>query len=71
MSDPVRSDRTGLAGIAVVALAVACCAAGPLLVAAVGSIAVGALVGVDAALALLVVAFVVLFLRHRKTGRSP
>lgn len=62
-----RSERLGLAGIAAAALAVICCAAGPLLVAWVGSVAVGALVGIGGGLAVLVSALTVLYLRRRSS----
>jgi len=62
-----RSERLGLAGIAAAALAVICCAAGPLLVAWVGSVAVGALVGIGGGLAVLVWALTVLYLRRRSS----
>ncbi len=41
MSQPGRGEKLGLAGVAAAALAVVCCAAGPLLLAWVGSVAVG------------------------------
>lgn len=62
-----RSERLGLAGIAAAALAVICCAAGPLLVAWVGSVAVGALVSIGGGLAVLVSALTVLYLRRRSS----
>ncbi len=67
MSQPGRSEKLGLAGIAAAALAVVCCAAGPLLVAWVGSVAVGALVGIGGGLAVLVCALTVLYLRRRSS----
>lgn len=54
MSQPGRGEKLGLAGVAAAALAVVCCAAGPLLLAWVGSVAVGALVGIGAGVAVLV-----------------
>jgi len=65
MSQPGRGEKLGLAGIAAAALAVVCCAAGPLLLAWVGSVAVGALVGIGAGVAVLVSSVTVLYLRRR------
>ena len=65
MSQPGRGEKLGLAGVAAAALAVVCCAAGPLLLAWVGSVAVGALVGIGAGVAVLVSALTVLYLRRR------
>ncbi len=70
MSEPAPNDKTGIAGIAVVALAVACCAGGPLVVAAVGSFTVGTLIGAGAGIVLLAAACTLLYLRHRPGGRS-
>ena len=74
MTEPTRSEKTGFAAIAGAAFAVACCAGGPLLVAAVGSLTVGAIVGVVAGVLLLMAACGALYLRHRaprETGRLP
>lgn len=74
MGEPARRDKTGLTGIAVAAVAVACCAGGPLLVAAVGSLTIGAIVGVGAGVLLLIAACGALYLRNRpprETGRLP
>lgn len=65
MSQPGRGEKLGLAGVAAAALTVVCCAAGPLLLAWVGSVAVGALVGIGAGVAVLVSAVTVLYLRRR------
>jgi len=64
MSEPGRGDKLGLASVGVAALAIACCAAGPLLGAWVGSLAVGALVGIGAGLGLLVAVLAILYLRR-------
>ena len=71
MTDPSQSDRTALAAAGVAAVAVACCAGGPLLVAFAGSLAVGALIGIAAALALLFAACGALYLRHRPSAKRP
>ncbi len=68
MSKPGGGGRLGLAGIAAAAVAIVCCAAGPLLVAWVGSVAVGALLGVGAGVAVVVVALTLLFLRRRSSS---
>ncbi|PZS34314.1 MAG: hypothetical protein DLM61_03800 [Pseudonocardiales bacterium] len=67
MSQPGRGEKPGLAGIAAAGLAVVCCAAGPLLFAWVGSVAVGALVGLGAGLAVLAVAVALLYMRRRSS----
>jgi len=64
-------DKTGLAAVGGVALAVACCAGGPLLAATVGSLAVGALLGIAAGIALLVAAGTTLWLRRRSRADKP
>jgi hypothetical protein len=51
MSEPSRGEKTGLLGIGAVAVAVLCCAGGPLLlVATAGSLAAGAWLGIGAGL---------------------
>ena len=62
------SGRLGWAGIAGAVLVVACCAGGPLLAAFVGSLALGALVGVGAGVCLLAAALTVLYARHHRRG---
>lgn len=71
---PARSqgagrDRAGIAAIAVALLAVVCCAAGPAILAAFASVALGAVVGwaagAVAALAVAVGVVVVVRRRHR------
>jgi len=61
-------SKLGLAGVAAAALAVICCAAGPLLVAFVASLAAGALVGFGVGLGLLVLAVTALCLRRRSSA---
>ncbi len=63
----------GLAGIGVVALAVVCCSALPLVAAFAGSIALGAVLGVGAGVVALVglVALVVLRARRRAACATP
>jgi len=70
MSQPRLREKLGLAGIAAAALAVLCCAAGPLLIAWVGSVAVGALLGIGAGVAVLIVAVTLLFLRRRSSSHK-
>ena len=65
MTDPAPQDRTALGAAGIAVLAVACCAGAPLLVAVAGSLAVGALAGIFAAVTALVVACGALYLRHR------
>ncbi len=60
--------RLGWAGIAGAVLVVACCAGGPLIFAFIGSLALGALVGVSAGVCLLLAALTVLYARHRGSG---
>ncbi len=69
VADPTPSGRTGLAAVAVAALAVACCAGGPLLVAVAGSLAVGASIGIGAAATLLVAGCVAWYMRRRPGAR--
>ncbi len=79
MASPNRDrggDKVGLAGVAVILLAVVCCAGGPLLVGAVGSAAVGTVLGLGAGLtaAAVVVIAIVLRVRARRqceTERPP
>jgi hypothetical protein len=71
VTEPAPNDKTGLAAIAIAALAVACCAGGPLLVAVVGSLAAGALIGIAAAVTLLLVACAAVHARHRPAKATP
>jgi len=72
MSEPA-GRKLGLAGVAAAVLAVVCCAAGPLLVAFVGSLALGALVGVGVGACLLVAALAAIYARRPATvsGQEP
>lgn len=68
MASPNRDrggDKAGLAGVAVVLLAVVCCAGGPLLVGAVGSAAVGTVLGLGAGLIVAVAVVIAIVLRVR------
>ena len=61
-------SRSGLAALGVAALAAVCCAALPLIAGLVGSVAVGALLGLAAgfAAAALLVGVAVSWVRHRR-----
>lgn len=63
MTDPAPNDRAALAAVAV---AVACCAGVPLLATAAGLLAVGARVGIGAAVTLVFVACVALCVQARE-----
>lgn len=65
MRESVGSGKAGVAAAGGVVLAVGCCAAGPLLAALVGSLALGTLVGVGAAVGLVIAVCTVVFLRRR------
>lgn len=69
MTDAAPSAETGGVAVAIAALAVACCAGGPLLVAVGGSLAVGALIGTGAAVTLLVAACAALYVRYRPAAK--
>jgi len=66
-----ESRQGGLAAVGVGALAIGCCAGGPLIAALVGSLAVGALIGIGAAMLLLVPACTVVYLRRRSGPGKP
>jgi hypothetical protein len=68
MSEPAGSDKTGLAAVGAVALAVACCASGPLVAAVAGSLALGALLGIAAGALVLTAACAAPYLRHRRAS---
>lgn len=71
MIDPARNGRAALAPVAVAALAVACCAAVPLLATAASLLAVGMRVGIGAAVTLVFVACVALCVHNRSAaGRA-
>lgn len=70
MTNPAPNDRTALARPGVTALAVLCCAGGPLLVAVAGSLAAEAPIGFGAAV-LLLVACAALYVRHRPGTKRP
>jgi hypothetical protein len=61
----------GVAALGVAVVAVACCAAGPLIVAVVSSVALGLVLGIGAGVASLVglTALVIAVRRHRATAR--
>ncbi len=71
MREPAGRGKAGLVAAGGVVLAVACCAAGPLLAAVVGSLAVGAMVGIGVAALLLIVACTVVYLRRRPRSTKP
>jgi hypothetical protein len=58
--------RDGLAGLAIGALAVVCCAAIPLLAGATGGLAVGVILGAGAGIAALILVFVAVFALVRR-----
>lgn len=64
MREAAGSGKVGFAAAAGVVLAVGCCAAGPLLAAFVGSLALGTLTGIGAGV-LLVTVCAVVYLRRR------
>lgn len=64
-------DRTGIAAIAVMLLAIVCCAAGPAILAVFGSVALGAAVGWAAGAAVLVAAVILLIVVRRRSDSSP
>lgn len=68
--DDARNDSSslgpGLAGIGAVALVVGCCAALPLIVALAGSVALGAVLGAGAGIAVLATVVGLLVLRARR-----
>ena len=71
LADPTARGKTGLAAVAVAALAVACCAGGPLLVAVAGSLAVAALIGIGAAVTVLVAVCAAVYVRYRPAAKRP
>ncbi len=66
-------SKTGLAALGIGALAIACCLAGPLVLGALGGIAIGTVLGVTAGLlaAFLLIALVVLRSRRQRQSVSP
>ncbi|HET8536997.1 MAG TPA: hypothetical protein VFL73_07430 [Solirubrobacteraceae bacterium] len=71
MSDPGGGDKTAWAVTGGALLVVVCCAGGPLLATAFGSLAVGAVLGIGAGVAVLALGCAVLIVRHRsRTRRS-
>ena len=67
------SSKTGLAAFAIAALAVLCCAGGPLLAAVAGGLALGALLGISAGVVAVVVlgGLIVLRARRRRACARP
>lgn len=64
MTEPAPANQTGITAVAITVIAVACCPGGPLLLALGASLAVGALIGIAAAVLLLIAACTALYLRH-------
>ncbi len=64
------SGKTGVAAMAAIALAVACCAALPLFGALVGSVALGAVFGVAVGVAAAIALVSLIFLRRRRRSAS-
>jgi hypothetical protein len=60
-------DKLGFAGVAAAAVAVICCAAGPLLGTVAASLEVGALAGVAAGVAALLAGALLIVRRHRRS----
>lgn len=70
MSDPARTDRTAWAAVGGAALVVVCCAGGPLLATAFGSLAVGAVLGIGAGVLVLALGCAALLVRHRSRANN-
>ncbi len=65
--DASKGTGDGWLGVGTAAVVVACCAAGPFLLAAVGGLTVGALLGIGAGLAAIVIAVLVIALGRKRT----
>jgi hypothetical protein len=65
-----RSDATGFAAVGLSVLAVACCASGPLLVAAVSSVALAAVVGIGVGLIAIVALMTMAVVRVRRRSAT-
>lgn len=73
LNEAATSPKGGLAAVGFGALAVVCCAGGPLIVGLLGGIALGTVLGVGAGVfaVVLVTVLVIVRVRGQRTARAP